>query len=97
LPSLLGLVVVCIPGVDPLQARKAARQLVNGRMLRVWIKLFWLLLLYGVVVGGLVVELIVWLPQTAVPIVTYGGAVLLPFVVYQLFVFYQSLRETSGD
>jgi|GEM_PF-2336011 hypothetical protein len=97
LPSLLGLLVVCLPGVGPLQARKAAQQLIHGRTLKVWIKLFWLLLLYGAVVGGVIVGLITWLPQTAVYILTYGGAVLLPIMVYQLFVLYQSLRETSGD
>lgn len=97
LPSLLGLVVVCIPGVKPLEARRAAQDLVSGQMFKVWLKILWLMLIYGLIIGAVVVGLVTQLPQLSVYVLTYGGVLILPLLIYQLFVVYQALRGGSGN
>jgi len=96
LPTLFGLIVVCIPGVKPLEARRAAYALVTGRMFSVWLALLLLIFVDLLVIGGVVFGLINLLPFIALYVVQYSGVVLLPPLIYQLFAVYQALRVTDA-
>jgi hypothetical protein len=106
--SFIALVIVTLPGMYPMQAIRAAGDLVVGRRLRVLYRLAWLLftvvltwviiaipiILFDDWVKGLV-KSISWLPLVPIVIVTMG-ALTLVYVTSYIYLLYRRLVDDDS-
>ncbi len=106
--SFIALVIVTLPGMYPMQAIKAAGDLVVGRRLRVLLRLAWLLLLVVVTWAILVIPIILfdsWIKQLLpsinwfplVPLVIIGlSAITLVYVTSYIYLFYRRIVDDDA-
>lgn len=106
--SFIALVIVTLPGMYPLQAIKAAGDLVVGRRVRVLLRLLWLLLTVVIVWALIVIPIILfddwikrllpainWLPLVPLVIITMGAFTMI-FVTSYIYLLYRRIVDDDA-
>lgn len=106
--SFIALVIVTLPGMYPLQAIKAAGDLVIGRRVRVLLRLLWVFLVVVILWGLIVIPVILfddwikqlvpaikWLPLVPLTIVSMGSLTLV-FVTSYIYLLYRRVVDDDA-
>ncbi|MFZ2544452.1 MAG: hypothetical protein WAW80_00540, partial [Candidatus Saccharimonadales bacterium] len=106
--SFMALVVVTIPGMYPMQAIRAAGDLVIGRRLRILFRIFWLLFIIVVVWALVVIPIILfddwiktlvpaikWLPLVPLTIIGMGSLTVL-YVTSYIYLLYRRIVDDDA-